>query len=80
MTSCKSCGAKIEFFSTKNGKLIPVEPVIQKGGNIWLGHDEDWKPFVKVSKDDPGGNYVGPFKSHFVSCPGAAAHRKRGER
>lgn len=65
---CKSCGAAIEWARTVAGKAIPLEPA-PDGGNIDIGEVTGRAMVVADGK--------GPWRTHFQTCPAAAAHRRR---
>jgi len=78
---CKSCGAKILWITTSNGRgmpvnadsLIPVRPggtksacVVTPDGNVVLG-DPTWRGHPEA---------VLGYVSHFATCPDAEKWRK----
>lgn len=69
MSTCKTCGAYIEWAKTREGKAIPIDPELRLGGNI--AFDNDGTATV-VTPDASVTRHV----SHFVTCPNASAHRK----
>ena len=66
--TCKSCGARIIWAITGNGKKMPVDAKPTDKGNIVLEGEEPVAVYV-----DPG---TGTHTSHFATCPNAAEHRK----
>lgn len=61
-TVCKSCGERIMFIDTPNGKRHPVNV---KNERVWTFIGGMW--FL-----------INAHKSHFATCPHADQHRKRG--
>ena len=71
MSTCRSCGAELLWGETKNGKRIPLDVTTAIDGNLEL----DGRSVRHVT---PDANALGNrYKSHFVTCPGAAAHRSK---
>lgn len=68
MAKCRSCGAEIRWARTSHGKLMPIEPdpegafALRNGRAVFVGKED--------ATDEPR------YRSHFASCPNAAAHRK----
>lgn len=72
MSKCKSCGARIDWATTPNGKLIPLDAIVVADGNIRAERpygDTNLRATVV-----PQGE--GDRVSHFVTCPNAREHRK----
>lgn len=73
---CKTCGARIAWAETKNGKQMPVDPDpvhfrIGDGKEMfWMRGGE----IVRGTRDDEA-THIG-FISHFATCPYADLHRK----
>ena len=64
-SNCRTCGAKITWAKTENGKNIPLDfpgeaRLIVMPGNTAI---------VQMT-----------YISHFATCPDAAEHRKRGSK
>lgn len=81
MGTCTSCGARIRWTRTKNGKWMPLDPhPIPIRENI-----ESKDTFVTASglvihadkAESLEEAHVFGFVSHFVTCPNAAKHRRR---
>lgn len=68
---CKSCEAPIEFARTAKGSRIPLDIASHPKANIIV--DE-----LGIARVVGEGN--GVRISHFVTCPNAAKHRRRGRR
>lgn len=68
ITTCRSCGARIFWAVSINGKPTPMdaEPV-GKASVLKVNPNDPVTPVFKV---------VDAFQTHFVSCPNSAAHRK----
>ena len=75
VTTCKSCGAKIVWIKTQNGRSMPCnEEQVEyhtKDGEVVRGN---------IIKD--GGSALVPivdgigYVSHFATCPNADKHRR----
>lgn len=79
MAACRSCSAEIFWAQTVKGKRIPVDAAPAEDGNVELiGRDLDsGLPLAAVHP--PGQDIVMAaerFRSHFATCPNAAAHRR----
>jgi len=78
--SCSSCGARIYWVSTPNGKKMPVDAdlfwlrpriggdtsSVSGTGTIIVGD--------RLANPAPGAKFVGT--SHFATCPNANSHRR----
>lgn len=62
--TCNSCGARILWSLTENGKKVPLNPP-EKRFVCYMPSDS--AEHVKI---------VETYISHFVTCPSAASHRK----
>lgn len=68
ITTCRSCGARIFFAATVNGRDMPMdEKPVGKASVLKVNPDDPTKPMVKI---------VDAYQAHFVSCPAAQQHRK----
>lgn len=79
--ACSSCNAPIIWTVTTRGKPMPVdaEPVDVNhgGGNVLLTARHPLAPLAKVVTNPAhlfGARTV--YRSHFVTCPFAARHRR----
>jgi hypothetical protein len=73
---CKSCTAPVIWAVTTLGKPMPVDPEPAEGGNVALS----WRAghvLAEVLSVTKQFGRTGLRKSHFATCPDAAAHRKR---
>lgn len=71
---CRSCGARIFWMKTTNGKLAPIDAEPSPDGNMVLRDDVAHV----VKKGDLF--ETGPkHKNHFATCPNAASHKKPRE-
>ncbi len=71
VSSCRSCGASIEWALTTNGARIPLDVDERPDGNLILDDDH------RAHTTPPGtGNRV----SHFATCPNASEHRHPSRR
>jgi hypothetical protein len=82
MSSCSSCGARVEWVTTDAGKKMPLDLEPSAAGNV-------------VVRGDGVARTLGPLElamlptgtvrrvSHFATCPNAEQHRRppaRGRR
>ena len=76
MSTCRSCGAKIEWKTLQSGKNHPVDPDLvsvedcEKGDKLVL---EDGKVLVVTAEDERD---IEGYVSHFSTCPDADKWRK----
>lgn len=84
MNKCRSCGAKIIWIQTANGKNMPCNPekihyrTYEGAGTpekILVTPDGN----ITMGTPDPSSDLYG-YVSHFATCPAAAAHRKKGKK
>lgn len=76
-STCRSCGARIIWIKTVNGKAMPcnAEPLtFNRGGGPETFVMESGK--VERGKRDRDGELTG-YISHFATCPNASRHRRR---
>lgn len=77
---CRSCKARIRWCVTANGKRMPVDVEPVADGNVQLWHDSSGELHAIVltgfKLDDARRQHPLLYRSHFVSCPDAATHRK----
>lgn len=85
-TACTSCGARVIWTKTRNGKAMPVNAQPSERGNLAL---TEWdRPEVGDTvilaehlnpRQADGMRAAGRFTyvSHFSDCPNASEHRKR---
>ena len=72
---CKSCGRPIFFALTAKGRRMPLDADPVAGGNVLVTQDgEDLRAAVVDSASQPVTRPL--YRSHFVSCPNAARHRR----
>jgi hypothetical protein len=65
-STCKSCGAPIEWAYTVKGSRMPLDPGMFDDGNVAV----DEHGTARMTDERPA------RRSHFVSCPDAARHRR----
>jgi hypothetical protein len=70
MDACRSCHATIQWRKTVAGKNVPLDPEPHPEGNIYI--DE-----AGVAVYATAGSRQVMYRSHFVTCPDAARHRRR---
>jgi hypothetical protein len=73
MSSCKSCGAQIEWVRTESGKAMPLDIDPVDDGNLVVvgGVASKWTPELDAAGIPPPRRV-----SHFVTCPNAGDWRK----
>lgn len=72
---CRSCHAEIVWAITTGGRRIPIDPGSVGNGNIAL-ELIDGVLIATFSSAAPASAPSLLYVSHFVSCPGAAQHRR----
>lgn len=79
MAECRSCGARLLWAWTHNGKRIPLDAEPVEDGNVQIiGENEEGEPVVAFLRQDALLPPVGPlYVSHFATCPDAQEHRKK---
>lgn len=70
---CASCGARIIWAKMESGKAIPLNYV--RVQTYYRRSGDTWAPILEEDTDKPALRHI----SHFVSCPNAAQHSKRGQ-
>jgi hypothetical protein len=75
---CKSCGAAIIWATTQSGKLMPLDAAPDPKGNLAVQRYDKAIPATLVVPRSEMTEVLGlpTHKSHFATCPNAAAHRK----
>ena len=80
-TSCRSCGAAIEFVVTASGKQMPIDmaptPCARCNGDGYRMATGGDSPHTFAEPCAPCDGLGVVRLSHFATCPHAAAHRKR---
>ena len=82
MSTCKSCGARIIWCVTEQGKRMPVDRQPSNDGTVHVFEcPEDGTDMCEVLGDilkrelaREQGEFL--YKSHFATCPNAKQHRK----
>jgi hypothetical protein len=73
VTSCKSCGAPIQWARTSTGKRMPIDVKPSHAGTINLAEAPDGEIVASVvGLTGPAPRYL----SHFSTCKDAAQHRR----
>lgn len=76
MTRCRSCRKRIIWAITGKMRRIPIDPDPTPDGNIVLQDQGKFRPpLATVHTVRPPDTML--YKSHFATCPAAAAFRKR---
>ena len=79
MSRCRSCQAPIDWARTEKGRRIPLDPDPYTGpepaGLFVLREPDAGTPLAVAA---PPGAFPGEpvYRSHFVTCPQAALHRR----
>lgn len=71
LTTCRSCGARIEFVRTLKGHRIPLSMASHPQANLVID-DEGRAVYVKAGE--------GTRIAHFVDCNDPARFRRRGRK
>lgn len=83
MSACRSCGAPIVWAETVAGKLMPVDrdPVADGNVRLSLGPGGSTRSLTLSGPvlDEAREEGLELRLSHFVTCPQAAAHRRRSD-
>lgn len=69
---CRSCGARIQWYRTDQGKKMPVNVTPSPNGNISIQVDLLGEPVAHVVSDGTGDRLA-----HFVTCPDAEQWRRK---
>lgn len=72
MSTCRSCGAEIDWAMTPTGKMIPLDLGLYDNGNIELRQGVAYVVPVAGSHGPPPRR-----RSHFATCPSSVEHRRR---
>ena len=72
IVSCRSCGARIIWAFTKDGKRMPVDALPRPGGNLNL---IEKGPIWQVELVTPSDELA--YESHFATCVDANEWRSR---
>ena len=71
MSFCKSCGAKIDWYTVAaTGKRMPLDPGPTPDGNVRVDVVRNVVTVVAV------GSHTPLYRSHFSTCPDAGRHRR----
>lgn len=73
MSTCKSCGARIAWVRTENGKNMPVDAEPERRVVVVVRAVGPDLPDEEVAR------VVDTFKSHFATCPNADRHRTKAK-
>ena len=79
MTTCKSCGAPVEWAKTEAGRWMPIDPEPVPGGNLAIDRSS-WPPVATVMGPGEGAAQLAlgaedgegellAHVSHFATCP-----------
>lgn len=78
ISACRSCMAPIYWAITTNGKRMPVDSQPSPHGSFRLEERPDEPDPLAVWI--PAGHAPNLHEAHFVRCPNAAQHRKKGKK
>lgn len=80
---CRSCNAAVQWTRTSKGKPMPLDADPHPDGTF-LALPDPHAAGPTIAEFIPAalrGQYPGKLhRSHFATCPNAAAHRKAGQR
>lgn len=82
MAVCRSCGARIIFITTRQGKYMPCDPELVAfddcdEGTLLVTHDGSTVNIGKYGYlSDPDNQVTEGYVSHFATCPHADKHRR----
>lgn len=79
MSTCRSCGAKIDWIELQSGKKMPVDPELVSSADCEHG-DVIVTEMGQVRKIDHSKNdyeILDGYVSHFSTCPDADDWRKK---
>jgi hypothetical protein len=74
VSACKSCGKPVRWLKTTSGQLLQIDPDPVPDGCILLLPHERCRV---VPVEDRAATVAPLFKTHFATCPNAAAHRNK---
>jgi len=76
MSTCRSCGARIEWVQTSKGKAMPLDPTPTPDGTVvvraGVGHVIGQLSSIQVCADERR------YAPHWATCPQASEWRGRG--
>ncbi len=67
---CRSCRAQVNWYKTTTGKNMPLDPEPHPDGNVYVDIVANVVSVVAKGSRTP------LYRSHFATCPDAAAHRR----
>ena len=80
-STCRSCQRPIVWARTSTGKNMPIDPNPAPDGNLEMESTgtENGRIVIVVRPYKPrrDADDVKRYRSHFVTCPDAAQHRRR---
>lgn len=85
-STCKSCGARIAWVRTVEGRNMPMDVGPSEHGNLRVVGRMGAHPVVAAYADAAAAAHAATMQglpdeprwlSHFATCPNAAQHRKR---
>ena len=82
--TCRSCGARIRWVTTTDGKAMPLDPPIVPDGNVVPTYVEDptglrvVRAQILTTEQARAAHLARrpTWRSHFATCPRADAHRR----
>lgn len=83
--TCRSCGAPIVFCTLESGAKMPLDPVpVDDIAPSLVAKYRDRGRVIKATELEVARQWVAEgwtiHRSHFYTCPNAAAHRRRRPR
>ena len=77
MSTCRGCGARIEWIKTRSGKMMPVDPepvFVTEGGTMKFVTDEGDVISGQVTEETTD---TVAYVPHWATCPEANSFRRR---
>lgn len=74
---CRSCGAEIFYATTTTGKAMPLDVDPHPDGNVIVERQDGRLGCRVLGNAAPAARDEVRYRSHFATCPNAAAHRRR---
>lgn len=73
MSKCRSCGERVVWAETVNGRRMPVDAEPSPMGNVTLEPRHNGPPIAHVASEPVAGGRL----SHFASCKNADSFRRK---
>lgn len=77
MSTCRSCGASIEWVTLPSGKRMPVDVLPDDAGYVAIDWDDAGRHTAVVLTEEQIAGYLAPlYVSHFQTCKDANDWRR----